>query len=54
MAEPHLFADAGWLSNRLSDVLPIPPLARQKLMDLTDPGMRLEIIHRFLGQQGLK
>jgi Lon protease-like protein len=52
--EPHAFEDATWLSNRLAELLPIPPLARQKLMELEDSDMRLEIIYRFLGQQGLK
>jgi Lon protease-like protein len=52
--QPHAFEDATWLSNRLSELLPIPPLARQKLMELEDADMRLEIIYRFLGQQGLK
>jgi Lon protease-like protein len=52
--EPHHFDDAGWLSNRLAEILPIPPLARQRLMELDDPDMRLEVIHRFLEQQGLK
>jgi Lon protease-like protein len=52
--EPHDFDDAAWLSNRLSEVLPIPMLAKQKLMELEDPDGRLEIIHKFLGQQGLK
>ena len=52
--EPHWFDDAGWLSNRLAEILPIPPLARQRLMELDDPDMRLEVIHRFLEQQGLK
>jgi Lon protease-like protein len=52
--EPHDFDSAAWLSNRLSEVLPIPALAKQKLMELQDPDSRLEIIHKFLGQQGLK
>jgi len=52
--EPHDFDNAAWLSNRLSEVLPIPALAKQKLMELEDPDSRLEIIHKFLGQQGLK
>ena len=52
--EPHDFDNATWLSNRLSEVLPIPPLAKQKLMELEDPESRLAIIHKFLGQQGLK
>jgi len=52
--EPHDFDNAAWVSNRLSEVLPIPALAKQKLMELQDPDSRLEIIHKFLGQQGLK
>lgn len=54
MPEPHAFEDATWLSNRLSEVMPVPALAKQKLMELEDADMRLEIIYRFLGQQGLK
>jgi Lon protease-like protein len=54
IAEPHRFGDAGWLSNRLAEILPIQPLARQRLMELEDPGMRLTIIHRYLSEQGLK
>ena len=52
--EPHLFGDATWLSNRLSELMPVPALAKQRLMELEDADMRLEILHRFLGQQGLK
>ena len=54
IAEPYDFSDAGWLSNRLAEVLPIPPVAKQRLMELADADMRLEIIQRFLEQQGLK
>jgi uncharacterized protein len=52
--EPHSFDDASWLSNRLSELMPVPALAKQRLMELEDADMRLEIIYRFLGQQGLK
>jgi Lon protease-like protein len=52
--EPHDFNNAAWLSNRLAEVLPIPVLAKQRLMELEDADGRLEIIHKFLGQQGLK
>ena len=52
--EPHDFNDAAWLSNRLAEILPIPPLAKQRLMELADANTRLEIIHKFLEQQGLK
>lgn len=54
MPQPHHFERAGWLANRLAEVLPIPPLAKQKLMELEDPDLRLATIHRFLEQQGLK
>ena len=54
LQEPYRFDDAGWLSNRLAEILPVQALAKQKLMELEDADMRLEIIHRYLGQQGLK
>jgi hypothetical protein len=34
-------------------VLPIPAIARQKLLELDDSISRLEIIFRFLEQKGL-
>ena len=52
-AAPHQPEDATWVSNRLSEVLPISPLARQKLMELADPSQRIEIIAQFLATQGL-
>jgi hypothetical protein len=51
---PHDFDDATWVSCRLAEVLPIPPLARQKLLELDDAGTRLELLRRFLEQQGLR
>ena len=54
IAEPYHFSDASWLSNRLAEVLPIPQVAKQRLMELADADMRLKIIQHFLEQQGLK
>lgn len=54
IATPHLLEDAAWVSNRLAEILPIQSLAKQRLMELSDPLMRLEIIHKYLEQQGLK
>ncbi len=51
---PHKLEDASWVSNRLAQILPIQSLAKQRLMELPDPLMRLEIIHKFLAQQGLQ
>ena len=52
-AQPHRFDSATWVGNRLAEIVPIPPSARQKLLELTDSRMRLEILHKFLAQRGL-
>jgi uncharacterized protein len=51
--EPHRFSDAAWVGYRWCEVLPIPLLARQKLLELDDSLSRLEIINRYLTQKGL-
>jgi Lon protease-like protein len=51
--KPHRFFDAAWVGYRWCEVLPIPQLARQKLLELEDSVSRLEIIFRFLNQRGL-
>lgn len=43
--------DAGWVANRWCELLPIPLAARQKLMALEDPLMRLSLVDDFLRQQ---
>lgn len=50
---PHRFDDAGWVANRWCELLPIPQSARQKLMELPDPLVRLEIVDDFLRRQGV-
>ncbi len=50
---PHQFDDAAWVGYRFAEMLPIPPFARQKLLELDDPQSRLEIVHTFLAQRGL-
>lgn len=54
---PHLaqarFDDAGWVSFRITELLPFNNEVRQKMLELTDARMRLEILHRFLAAQGL-
>lgn len=51
--EPHRYEDAAWVGYRLTEVLPVPLIAKQKLLELNDPVVRLEILHRFLEQRGL-
>jgi Lon protease-like protein len=50
---PYRFDDAAWVGYRLTEALPVPLLAKQKLLELNDPVVRLEILHRFLEQRGL-
>ncbi len=48
LAEPFLPDDAGWVANRLSELLPLAPAARQDLMALTDPLERLQRVADIL------
>ncbi len=51
--EPHRFDDAEWVGYRITEILPIQNLAKQKLLELDDPLMRLEILERYLDQRKL-
>lgn len=51
--EPHHFEDAAWVGYRITEVLPIQHLAKQKLLELEDPIARLEILERYLDQRKL-
>jgi len=46
--EPHLFDQAGWVANRWCEILPISLAAKQKLMELPDPQVRLQLVDEFL------
>lgn len=50
---PHAFDDADWIGLRYAQILPIPLKAKQKLLELDDPVLRLSIIRQFLEQRGL-
>ena len=50
---PHPLDDAVWLGNRYAELLPIPLLAKQKLMELDDTLLRVETIYQYLEQKGL-
>jgi uncharacterized protein len=52
-AEPHAFDDAAWVGYRLSEILPVPLAAKQKLLELTDSLGRLSVLQRYLESQGL-
>jgi Lon protease-like protein len=48
MLEPSRFDDAGWVANRWSELLPMPSEERQRLMEMTDPLLRLELVSDLL------
>ena len=48
-----LFGDASWVSFRLTELLPFSATIKQKMLELTDARMRLEVLYRFLREQQL-
>jgi Lon protease-like protein len=46
--EPFRLDDAGWVANRWCELLPVPLAAKQKLMELEDPVIRLSIVDGYL------
>ena len=50
---PYQFDDAGWIANRWCEILPIPIAAKQRLMELRDPLVRLELVDDFLRSKGV-
>ena len=51
--EPHRYDDAEWVGFRITEILPVQNLAKQKLLELEDPISRLEILEKFLDQRKL-
>lgn len=51
--EPHRYDDAEWVGYRITEVLPIQNLAKQKLLELDDSLARLEILEKYLSQRKL-
>jgi len=51
--EPHRYDDAEWVGFRITEILPVQNLAKQKLLELEDPISRLEILEKFLDQRNL-
>lgn len=51
---PFKFEDAEWVGYRLAEALPLKPIVKQKMLEMNDAVMRLEILHKFLASQGLE
>jgi Lon protease-like protein len=52
VAQPR-FEDAAWVGYRLTEMLPFNNVVKQKMLELTDARIRLEILHKFLLDQRL-
>ena len=50
---PYRFDDAGWVANRWCELLPVPQAAKQKLMELPDPLLRLQLVDDYLRSKGV-
>lgn len=51
--QPHQLADAGWVANRWCEILPISGAAKQRLMALDEPVLRLQLVQEYLHGKGL-
>jgi Lon protease-like protein len=51
VAAPYDYESASWIGNRLCEFLPLPPRARQKLMELDEPLTRLYLVKQFLEKE---
>ena len=51
--QPYRFDSAGWVANRWCEILPISLAAKQKLMELPDAVVRLQLVDEFLRTKGV-
>lgn len=52
IAPPFRLDDAGWVANRWSELLPLPPRQKADLLALDDPLARLEQVRQALASRG--
>jgi len=52
-AKPYRFDDAGWVANRWCEILPISRAAKQRLMMLPEPQLRLRLVDEYLRGKGV-
>ena len=50
---PHRLDEAGWVANRWCEILPISSTAKQRLMVLDEPLLRLQLVQDYLHGKGL-
>lgn len=47
------YGDASWVGYRLAEVLPLPLPIKQSMLEINDAAVRLQVLAKFLRQQGL-
>jgi len=50
---PWRLDDCGWVANRWCELLPLPTLMKQRLMELDNPLVRLELVGDVLSRTGI-
>ena len=53
LQEPWQLEDCGWVANRWCELLPLPVALKQRLMELDNPLVRLELVSDVLARTGI-
>ena len=53
MQAPYRLNDCGWVANRWCELLPLPVSLKQRLMELDNPLVRLELVSDVLAKTGI-
>ena len=53
LQEPYQLDDCGWVANRWCELLPLPVALKQRLMELDNPLVRLELVSDVLAKTGI-
>jgi Lon protease-like protein len=48
---PHRLDSSAWVSSRLAEILPLPLVVKQELLEIADGRARLERLHGFLSRE---
>ncbi len=51
--EQRNYDDASWVGYRLAEFLPLPLTIKQSMLEINDAGVRLQVLQKFLAQQGV-
>ena len=47
------YGNASWVGYRLAELLPLPLTVKQSMLEINDADVRLQVLQKFLQQQGL-